>query len=163
MQAALKLILASSLLFFDAYSAACESNHMNTGNLNKTEWTLSEYKCPRGCSSILKNLLNNQLGQSIDLKGAAPWTSGTADACQQIIQLKTTEANVRVLFEEINSRLPPGKAISPEDLNIKTHKALVVDVLCSGIEDQQISHRFIQDHSNRLISIDEETSVLIFE
>ena len=163
MQAALKLLLLSSLLLFSAYSAACDNNQIKTGGLNKTNWKLSAYKCPKGCSSALKNLLDNQLGQPIDFKGTAAWTSGTADACQKLIDLNTTEIDLHALLKEINSGRPPLQNISPEELDVKTNKPLTVNVLCSGPEGQKISHRFIQNGSGQLIAIDEETSILIYE
>lgn len=163
MQAMLNPLLALLLLLSCAYAAACEDHLPSTGSLNKTNWKLSTYKCPYGCSSALKNVLENQLGQSIDIKGKDPWVSGTSDPCHKLIDIKSKTIDIDALMKEINDGLPPLEQISPKELDIQTSKPLIADVLCRGNENQKISHRFIQDHSGRMIAIDEEKSILIYE
>jgi hypothetical protein len=164
MHAMLKPSLALLLLLSVAYSVACENHQPMSGKpLEKTNWKLSTYNCPYGCSDILKNILEKQLGTTIDFKGTAPWVSGTFDACHKPIEIKTKTINIHLLMKEINGALPPLQAISPRELNLQTKNPLIADVLCLGNENQKISHRFIQDDAGRLIAIDEETSILIYE
>lgn len=160
----LKPSLALLLLLSVAYSMACENHQPASRNqLEKTNWKLSTFKCPHGCSDVMKNILEKQLGATIDFKGAAPWVSGTSDACHKPLEMKTKTIDVHLLVHEINGSLPRSQAISPQDLNLQTKNPLIADVICLGSENQKISHRFIQDDSGRLITIDEEMSILIYE
>lgn len=111
----------------------------------------------------MNNILEKQLGTTIDFKGAAPWVSGTSDASHKPIEIKTKTIDIYLLMKEVNGARPPLQAISPRELNLKTKNPLIADVLYLGNDNQKISHRFIQDNSGRLIAIDEETSILIYE
>lgn len=160
----LKPSLALLLLLSVAYSMACENHQPASRNqLEKTNWKLSTFKCPHGCSDVMNNILEKQLGTTIDFKGAAHWVSGTSDASHKPIEIKTKTIDIYLLMKETNDALPRSQAISPREVNLQTKNYLIADVLCLGHENQEISHRFIQDDSGRLIAIDEEMSILIYE
>lgn len=158
----LKFFAGFSILFFATHAASGDQVN-NASAAGKTTWKFSSYTCPNGCSELLKNTLDQQIGSSIDFSGESPWTVGTADTCEKTIEIQGKKTSTTNLQKTINLGLPPEKRLSAESLGITTPETWLFKVTCLTIHATAELHRFIQRNESQLIVIDEEASILVYK
>lgn len=164
MQTTLKNLLLGLLLVTAGYANACDKHdHAHTNGLTKETWTFKSYECPHGCSDILRKVLDQQLSTPLDLSESGSWTTGTLGACQAPLSVKTETVSRKNLLQQINGSLPPAKSLTAAKLGLSSTDPIVAEVLCTGQEGQKISGRFIQAKPGKLLSMDEEGAILIYE
>lgn len=158
----LKVLTLASVLVPLIINAQNTSTGADAPVLKNTIWTLQDYQCPSGCSNHLQEILNSQIGQSIDFSGQSLWKSGTGDTCKQLKSATQSKRITAELQRQIKLSTPRIRQIKDSDLKLPSPKVWVIDVLCSGEEGQALSHRFMLNTLGYLVTIDEESSILIY-